>query len=78
MKENCLPVSNYEPNGRGYYYDYWINFCDGHPTMFTTGHYQRLIRDYGATYHAVIGRDEVPYIRFKDPKTMTLFLLRWS
>lgn len=75
---NRLPISHYDPTGRGYYYDYWINYCDGHPTMFTTSHYLRLQREYSASYHAVIGQDDVPYIKFQDPKQLTLFLLRYS
>ena len=74
----CLPVSNYEPDGRGYYYDYWVNYCDGQPTFFSTYHFNQLKREWGADYHGVIGKDHPPYIKFADPAMLTLFLLRYS
>lgn len=75
---NRLPISRYDRTGRGHWYEYWVNYCNGHPHLFTTGHYKRLQNDYGATYHHVIGQDDPPYLEFADPNMLSLFLLRYS
>lgn len=78
VMNNRLPISHYEPDGRGFYYDYWINYCEGQPAYFLHSHVIALATEWGAEFHGVIGRDDPPYIEFQDPKMLTLFLLRYS
>ena len=74
----CLPISHYDYTGRGYYYDYWINYLEGQPVALLQRHVKALETKWGAEYHGVLGRDDPPYIKFKDPKMLTLFLMRYS
>lgn len=76
---NKLPVSYYEPNGRGHYYDYWLNFCDQHePHFISIARGRSLEQDWNGRYCSARITGDIDYVEFKTPKDLTLFLLRWS
>lgn len=74
-----LPISNYEPTGRGYYYDYWINYCNGDPNYLMTKTVKALEADWGGKlYNTIDATGQLPYIEFQSPEQLILFMLRWS
>ena len=78
MKDNCLPIVGRNGDGPSYYYDYWTNYCGGFPVIVTTNYVTELESEWGGKLHDIIGHDDVPYIEFKTPEQLMLFVLRWS
>ena len=76
---NRLPVLHYEPCGLGYFYDYWLNFCDhNEPHFITLARGRSLEQDWNGRYCYARHTGDMDCIEFKTPEDLTLFLLRWS
>jgi len=79
---NRLPVLHYEPCGLGYFYDYWLNFCDhNEPHYISLARGRSLEQDWNGRYcYAKYTGDagDADCIEFKTPEDLTMFLLRWS
>ena len=64
---NRLPIKWREPSGRGHWYDYWSNFCNGAPNLLRTNDVRRLETEWNGRLNDVRPHDDPPYIEFKTP-----------
>ena len=76
---NRLPVLHYESCGLGYFYDYWLNFCEGQePHFISLARGRSLEQDWNGRYCSARYIGDMDYIEFKTPEDKLLFLLRWA
>ena len=78
-----LRVSYQDPDGRGYYYPFFINFIvnaevakvlRGKELYLTLD--EVLLSEYGA--NMIKTEPGIMYVEFPDERDITTFLLRWS
>ena len=75
---NRLPILWREPNGRGHYHPYWVNFCGTEPVLFTKDDLLRLEQDWHGKLNYYDTKDFVPHVEFASEEDKTVFVLRWT
>lgn len=75
-----LRVSYHDPDGRGRYYGYFVNFINSVEVLRGKDIFEvvseTLISEYGARDVKV--QNGFMDVEFSDEKDITMFLLRWS
>ena len=83
--DRCLPIIKSDSTGPYrppysplQYYDYWVNYCDGLPTLVLTSKVKELKSVWGGKLYDVIGQPDLAHIEFDTAEQLTTFILRWS
>ena len=75
-----LRVSYQEPNGRGHYLDFFVNFIDSVEVLWGQNINdvvrEVLLSEYGASM--IKTEPGIMYVEFPDERDITMFLLRYS
>lgn len=75
-----LLVSYQEPNGRGHYLDFFVNFIDSVEVLWGQNINdvvrEVLLSEYGASM--IKTERGIMYVEFPDERDITMFLLRYS
>ena len=75
-----LRVSYQDPDGRGHYLDFFVNFIDSMEVLRGQNIYdvvrEILLAEYGA--NMIKTEPGIMYMEFPDERDITMFLLRWS